>query len=131
MSRYLYGNFITINGVELPQPKRGLGLHIATVVDSARNSSGKVVGQKIGRDQQKIENVEWAVLTAEEWSNILRILDSNFYVTVTYPDMVTNDWITRTMYCGDRTAIPFKISPTTGLPTMYKECKVNFIDVGG
>lgn len=128
--RWVMQNFITINGVQLPQPKRGLGLHIATLVDSARNSRGVVVGQKIGRDQQKIENVEWAVLTAKEWGDILKILDANFYVNVTYPDMVTGRWITRKMYCGDRTAEVFKIDKNTGLPTHYAYCKVNFIDVG-
>lgn len=124
-------NFITINGIELPQPSRGLGLHIATLVDSARNSRGEVIGQKIGRDQQKIENVEWKVLSAAEWGRILQILDANFYSEVKYVDMVTGRWTTRRMYCGDRTAKVFKVDPQTGLPTMYSECKVNFIDCGG
>lgn len=123
-------NFITINGVELPQPSRGLGLHIATLVDSARNSRGEVVGQKIGRDQQKIENVEWKMLSAQQWQTILQILDANFYVEVRYPDMVTGTWKARRMYCGDRTAKPYKLD-ANGLPTIYTECKVNFIDCGG
>lgn len=123
-------NFITINGVQLPQPARGLGLHISTLVDSARNSSGRVVGQKIGRDQQKIENVVWSILTAEQWAQLLQILDANFYVMVTYPNMVTGTWITRKMYCGDRTATVFEVDKSTGLPTKYQNCKVNFIDVG-
>lgn len=99
-------------------------------MDSARNSNGVLIGQKIGRDQQKIESVEWVGLTATEWSNILKILDANFICNVTYPDMVTNTWITRRMYCGDRTAEPLFIDKTTGLPTKYKSCKVNFIDTG-
>jgi hypothetical protein len=47
-------SFITINGTKFPQPRRGLELLSATIVDSARNANGVVVGQKVGRDQQKL-----------------------------------------------------------------------------
>lgn len=47
-------SFITINGIKFPQPRRGLELLSATIVDSARNANGVVVGQKVGRDQQKL-----------------------------------------------------------------------------
>ena len=43
-------SFITINGTKFPQPRRGLELLSATIVDSARNANGVVVGQKVGRD---------------------------------------------------------------------------------
>lgn len=50
-------SFITINGTKFPQPRRGLELLSATIVDSARNANGVVVGQKVGRDQQKLNNL--------------------------------------------------------------------------
>lgn len=52
-------SFITINGTKFPQPRRGLELLSATIVDSARNANGVVVGQKVGRDQQKLNNLFW------------------------------------------------------------------------
>lgn len=123
-------NFIKINNLVCPQPRRGLELMTATLVDSARNANGVVVGQKIGRDQQKINSLQWGYLTAQQWSSILKELDKNFYVTVTYPDMVNNKWTTRKMYPGDRTATPYWLDEKTGLPKAYINCKVNLIDVG-
>ena len=121
--------FITINGVEIPAPAYGLGFIVTTTVDSARNSNNVVVGQKVGRDQQKINNVVWLHLDAVTWSTILKLLE-NFYVTVKYPDMVNNTWTTRKMYVGDRTAEVYKTDPVTKLPTEYINCKANLIDVG-
>lgn len=122
-------SFIKINGHEYPTPHRGLSLLDATIVDSARNANGVVVGQVVGRRQQKLDSLEWVYLTAAQWSAILKEFN-NFYVTVTYPDMVNNTWTTRKMYPGDRTAEPFHLDPETGLPLDYLYCKVNLIDVG-
>ena len=121
--------FIKINGHEYPCPRRGLEMLVATIVDSARNANAVVVGQVVGREQQKLNNLEWAYLTAEQWSAILKEF-SNFYVTVSYPDMVNNTWTTRKMYPGDRTAEPFHLDPVTKLPIDYINCKVNLIDCG-
>lgn len=121
--------FIKINGREYPCPRRGLNLMAATIVDSARNANAVVVGQVVGREQQKIDNLEWAYLTAEQWSSLLQEF-KNFYVMVTYPDMVNNTWTTRKMYPVDRTAEPFHLDPETQLPIDYINCKVNLIDCG-
>ena len=125
--------FITVNGKEFPMPYRGLNgqveLQVATIVDSARNANGVVVGQKVGRDIQKINALEWKYLDAATWSEMLQAF-SNFFVTVTYPDMVTNSWTTRKMYPGDRSALPYRIDENTHLPISYVNCKVNIIDVG-
>ena len=123
-------NFITINGIELPMPKRGLNIQVATLVDSARNANGVVVGQKVGRDQQKINGLEWAYLDGETWRSILATFDRSIFVTVTYPNMVTGTWTTRKMYVGDRSATPYKLDKTTGLPSYYVNCKFNLIDCG-
>lgn len=121
--------FIKINGHVYPQPRRGLNLMVATIVDSARNSNAVMVGQVVGREQQKINALEWGYLTAGQWSELLKEF-KNFYVTVSYPDMVNNKWTTRKMYPGDRTATPFHLDETTGLPKDYINCKVNLIDCG-
>ena len=44
--------------------------------------------------------------------------------------MQTNSLITLRMYIGDRSATPYFIDTDTDLPTHYKECKFNIIDVG-
>lgn len=121
-------NYLAINGQEIPYPKRGVKATTITVVDSARNANGTVVGQRIGRDQYKIDGLEWPHLKAEEWSRILTLL-SNFFVTVTFYDQVTNDLKTLEMYVGDRTAEPLWVDDN-GKPTDYINCKANLIDIG-
>ena len=81
-------SYLAINGYELPPPKRGVKPIVTTVVDAGRNANGAVVGQRVGRDQYKIDGLEWSWLTAEQWSRILSILD-HFFVYVTFIDPVT------------------------------------------
>jgi hypothetical protein len=85
-------------------------------------------GEKIGRDQSKIE-LTWNVLTPEKWSEMLKQFD-NFVFPIEYIDMVTNDWVTRKFYVGDRSAKPYMIDPVTNKPKFYVQCKANVIDVG-
>lgn len=121
--------FVAINGHPLPSPKRGVGIIVTTVVDAGRNANGVVVGQRIGRDQYKIDGLEWPMLTAPQWETILAAM-SNFYFPVTFTDPVTNTLRTVTMYCGDRRGDPYYLDDS-GKPTHYKDCKVNLIDTGG
>lgn len=122
-------SLIRINGRDFPQPDYGLDFIVATFVDSGRNANMEVVGQKIGRDQFKVNNLVWSYLPATTWSEILKEF-SGFFATVTIPDMVTNSWVTLKMYPGDRSAKPFERDETTGLPSSYRDCKVNIIDAG-
>ncbi len=120
--------FIEINGYELPPCKRGVSIVVTTVVNSGRNANGAVVAQKIGRDQYKIDGLEWAWLSADEWEYILTLL-KDFFVRVTFTDPVSNKRKTIRMYCGDRTAEPYFVDDS-GKPTHYTNCKVNLIDTG-
>lgn len=121
-------SYLSINGYELPPPVRGVHPIVTTVVDAGRNANGAVVGQRVGRDLYKIDGLEWAWLTAEQWGNILTAL-SEFFVYVTFHDPVTNNLKTLKMYPGDRTAEPYWVDDN-GQPTHYRNCKVNLIDVG-
>lgn len=53
-------SYLAINGYELPPPKRGVHPIVTTVVDAGRNANGAVVGQRVGRDQYKIDGLEWS-----------------------------------------------------------------------
>ena len=117
-----------VNGKAFPAPKRYPNMVVTTAVDAGRNANNKVVGQKIGRDNYKIDNLEWPYLDAATWSSMLKEF-SNFFVDVRFWDMVNNDWITLKMYPGDRSADVFKIN-SDGRPTHYINCKVNIVDTG-
>ena len=101
---------------------------MATNVSDGKNADGEFVGQKVGRDQYKIDGLQWKFLDAETWSKILQEF-SSFVVTAKIPDMVNNRFLTIRMYPGNRTATPVEFD-RNGLPTMYKDCKVNLIDCG-
>ncbi|MFT4005899.1 MAG: hypothetical protein QM683_09785 [Lacrimispora sp.] len=119
---------IYVNGKPFPSPKRELNFVVSTMVSSARNANGEVVGQKIGRDQNKLDALVWPILDAETWSAMLQEFDQ-FFVTVRFPDMVTNQWKTLKMYPGDRSAEPYMVDDD-GFPAKYINCKVNLIDCG-
>lgn len=121
-------SYLAINGYELPPPKRGVKPTVATIVDAGRNANGAVVGQRVGRDQYKIDTLEFPWLSASEWSRILSILNQ-FFVYVTFPDPVSNQKVTIRMYCGDRSAEPYW-EDENGNPTWYRNCKFNLIDTG-
>lgn len=120
--------YLEINGYELPPCKRGVSVVVATMVDSGRDANGTVVGQRVGRDQYKIDGLEWSWLTAAQWGKILSIL-RNFFVNVTFNDPVTNSRKTIKMYPGDRTGEPYFVT-NDGTPTHYVNCKFNLIDTG-
>lgn len=120
--------FITINGRDFPSPDQGLELLVATFVTDGKNANGEFIGDKVGRDQIKINNLQWKFLDHATWSGILQEFKS-FVVTAKVPDMVNGGWVTLQMYPGNRTAIPCA-TDSQGLPTMYKDCKVNLVDCG-
>lgn len=120
---------LLVNGVKMPIPASGsLKQTTITVVDSARNANAVVIGQKIGRDQSKLEFVA-PFLTASEWSNILSIFERSFINSVTYYDQQKGTKITREMYVNDRTAEPYSIDEN-GNVTVWKDCSFNLIDTG-
>lgn len=119
---------ITINNREFPAPDIGGNLVVATNVSDGKNALGEFIGQRVGRDQYKFENLQWKFLPAETWATMLQEFDK-FVVTAKVPDMVHNRMMTIRMYPGNRTATPVEFAPS-GLPTLYKDCKVNIIDCG-
>ena len=118
---------IKINGNDYPPFKRTFV--VTTLKKTRTNANGKTIGQKIGRDRLDFGSIVWGYLRADVWSEILKEFEDG-YADVLYPDMVNNDWTTREMHVGERTAIPFSTDRNTGLPTAYVNCKMSLIDVG-
>ena len=121
-------SFIKINGKPYTSPGLYPNMVVTTTVNAGRNANNKVVGQKIGRDNYKIDNLSWPYLDAATWSSMLKEFE-NFFVTVEFWDMVNNSWKTLTMYPGDRTADVY-MTDKQGKPLFYINCKVNVIDAG-
>lgn len=101
---------------------------ISTLVNSGRNANAIVTAQKIGRDQEKV-SMTWSFLNKEEWEELLRFWDQNFFFNFTYYSRVKGQRITRKCYIGDRKDKPFDIDED-GTPVAYRDCSANIVDTG-
>lgn len=132
-------NLITIGSFVFPTPS-SYTANTATIVDSARNVNGYVIGTVIREDVAKI-SMKWNYLTTEEWSSILQQFDSkyggNFYRAVTFFNQTSNSVETRNMYVSDRNAESFLLynadnAPSAnliGLPSAYLNPSLSLIEV--
>jgi len=121
-----------INGHSYKAPSN-LGGLVATLVSEARNASGVFTGQRIGRDQHKLDNLCWNYLTADEWSEILNEFNDSFTFTLEFFDPVRKDFRTITAYPSDRTfdyPVGAHFYNDDGSPKCFFNCKVNFVDTG-
>lgn len=122
---------VSIGDFDFPEPSTYSG-STSTLVDSARNTDGYMLGAVIRDDVGKVE-IGWNFLTVEQWAQILSKFSSarggSFINEVTFFCQDTGDWETREMYVNDRTASVFRRDPKTGQVIGYKEPKLSLIEV--
>ena len=118
---------ITIGGYELPEPSTYNAI-TSTIVDSARNVAGYVVGRVIRSDVAKIE-LTWKYLTAEQWASVLSMFTMNFYNDVRFLNQSTNTYDIRTMYVSDRNAGMWRRHPETGEVMGWTNCSLSLVEV--
>ena len=122
-------SFLNVNGYDFPCPGVGFTYTITTTLNAGRNANNAVIGQRVGRDLYKFDNLQWVGLRPETWRMMLAAVEP-FYVPVTFEDFRTGKPITIIMYPGDRTAKPLFADKDSHLVTMYENCKFNLIDAG-
>ena len=118
---------VTVAGYALPEPSE-YSANTSTLVDSARNVSGYVIGAVIRSDVAKVE-LKWRYLTAEQWANVLRLFSDNFYNSVTFYNQTTASYVTRQMYVGDRSAGMWRRHPSTGEVMGWTDCALSLVEV--
>ena len=118
---------VSIGGFDFPEPSTS-NATTSTIVDSARNVSGYVVGAVVRHDVAKIE-MSWKYLTAYQWSQILSLFTSSFYNDVTFLNQVTNEYTTRTMYVSDRNAGMWRRNPQSGAVLGYTGASLSLVEV--
>jgi hypothetical protein len=123
---------VTVGTTDLPTPSTYIGTE-ATIVDSARNVQGYVVGAIVRESVAKVE-MTWNYLPAETWSAIMKMFNTayggKFYNDVTFFNQLTSDWATRKMYVGDRTTSgAFMTNPETGAIKGYTNPKLSLIEL--
>ena len=122
-------SFLNVNGYDFPCPRHGFQYTISTVVNAGRNVNGAVIGQRVGRDLYKLDNLQWVGLKPETRRMMLKALEP-FYVPVTFEDYRTGKSITITMYPSDRSGRPLFVDKLTHMVTMDETLAFNLIDCG-
>jgi len=117
---------ISVGGYAFPEPSTYNAV-TSTIVDSARNVSGYVVGSVVRHDVAKVE-LTWKYLTAEQWASVLSCFTSNFYNSVRFYNQTTASYTTRTMYVSDRNAGMFRRNPSTGAIMGWLNCSLSLVE---
>ena len=120
--------FLIVNVMPFPTPKRGFKITVLTNVDSGVNAFGAVVGQVIGRNQYKLDSMQWDGLDAAVWEGMLKALEP-YYIPVTFEDPQTRKQRTVIMYPEDRSGEPYWLDKDKKIK-LYRNCQLNLIDCG-
>lgn len=118
---------VSVGGYEFPEPST-YSATTSTIVDSARNVSGYVVGSVVRHDVAKVE-LTWRYLTADQWARILSQFTYSFYNDVRFYNQATAGYDVRTMYCSDRTAGLWRRHPETGAIMGWTNCSISLVEV--
>lgn len=119
---------VKVGDYDFPEPSSYSG-NTSTLVDSARNVQGKMVGSVIREDVAKIE-ISWRYLTVEQWARILQCFSNRKFInTVTFFDQSVGDWVTKEMYVSDRKANVFRRDPNTGTVVGWVDPSLSLIEV--
>lgn len=121
---------INIDGKPIPDPST-YEAHTATIVDSARNTEGVMVGAVVRNDVAKV-SMSWKFISAKDWANILKLFrpaaGGKFINYVTFFLQDDNGWTTRQMYVSDRKANIFLRNPD-GTIKGYTDAQFSLIEV--
>lgn len=118
---------VTVAGVALPEPSE-YSANTSTLVDSARNVAGYVIGAVIRNDVAKVE-LKWRYLTAQQWASVLSLFTNSFYNDVRFFNQATASYTTRRMYVGDRKAGMWRRHPETGEVLGFVDCSLSLVEV--
>lgn len=118
---------VSIGGYNFPEPSSYSAV-TSTIVDSARNVSGYVVGSVVRQDVAKIE-LSWKYLTVQQWATILSKFSSDFYATVRFFNQSTGNYDVREMYVSDRSAGMWRRDPNTGEVMGWTNCSLSLVEV--
>ena len=118
---------VSVGGYSFPEPST-YSATTSTIVDSARNVAGYVVGSVVRPDVAKVE-LTWRYLTADQWARILTLFTYSFYNDVRFYNQATAGYDVRTMYISDRTAGMWRRHPETGAIMGWTNCSLSLVEV--
>ena len=119
--------FVSVGGYGFPEPSTYSAV-TSTIVDSARNVNGYVVGSVVRQDVAKIE-LTWRYLTVDQWAKVLSVFNSSFENDVRFLNQGTGKYETRSMYVSDRTASGWRRNPATGALMGWTNCSLSLVEI--
>ena len=124
-------DLVIVSGYALPEPSE-YSANTATLVDSARNAEGYMIGSVLRDDVAKIE-ISWRYLTVTQWSDILKCFriasDGKFVNTVDFFAQDVAGWVTKEMYISDRSSGMWRRNHETGDVMGWVGCKLSLVEV--
>lgn len=127
-------------GFAVPTPSAYIG-NTATIVDSARNTEGYMIGTVIRSGVAKIQ-MTWNFISAQDWAALLKQFEpaygGAFIRDVTFFNQTSGQLETRTMYVSDRTSSGSFLlyneqnapnASQIGLPRGYQGASFSLIEV--
>jgi len=132
-------SFITAQGdkpeasVALPCPAFGSGgMTISTMVDGGNNANGRFLGTVIG-DDKLCYDISFSHLTPEQLMTFLKLFDrslgGSFAREYLVFDPRINEFVTKTMYIGDRSGRPLRIDKNSFKPTAWADVSARLIEI--
>lgn len=122
---------VSIGSFDFPEPSTYKGT-TSTIVDSARNAQGKMIGSVIRDDVGKVE-MTWKYLTVEQWASInsqfKQSAGGKFINQVVFFDQTIGDWVSRQMYVSDRKSDAWRRDSVTGELRGWTNCSLSLIEV--
>ena len=122
---------VKVGDYDFPEPSTYSG-NTSTLVDSARNVQGMMVGSVIRDDVAKIE-ISWRYLTVEQWAKIQQCFRQSsggkFINLVEFFDQSLGGWVKKDMYVSDRKAGAWRRHPQTGEMLGWIDCSLSLIQV--
>ena len=122
---------VSVGDYDFPEPS-SYSATTSTLVDSARNVEGFMVGSIIRDDISKVE-ISWKYLTVKQWARIQKCFSESsggkFINRVSFFDQSAGGWVDKDMYVSDRKSGMWRRSPVNGEILGWTDCSLSLIQV--
>ena len=120
---------VKVGEYDFPEPS-AYSATTSTLVDSARNVSGELVGSIIRENISKIE-ISWKYLTVGQWASIQKCFNESkggaFVNQVEFFDQSVGGWVKKPMYVSDRKSGLWRRDPSNGDVLGWTDCSLSLI----
>ena len=122
---------VSVGNYDFPEPSVYTG-NTSTLVDSARNAQGVMIGAVLRDDVAKVE-ISWKYLTVEQWARVQKCFRQSsggkFINLVSFFDQSVGGWVTKEMYVSDRKSGMWRRDPENGDILGWTDCSLSLVEV--